>query len=68
VKWEPPNKPDGYQYSECRRYSVCKVDWFSVPYFEAWRTRDHRDGPHLVATRLPTSDAARCAAEEDARE
>lgn len=67
MRWLAPDVRAGYQYSECRRYSVCRIDWYSKPYYEAWRTLDHRDGRECVATGLGTSQAARQAAEDDDR-
>lgn len=58
------------QYSEkssCGAYSVCAIgrDATHAGFWEAWRTRAHVDGPHLIATNLDTLESARRACEED---
>jgi len=62
MKWK---KWDAYSIiSECRRYSVCQIGG-SDGFYEAWRTRQHDDGPHLISTNLPDAQAARRACVED---
>jgi hypothetical protein len=65
MKWARALRSSDYQLSEDGRYSVCRVGNSLGERFEAWRTRAHPDGPHLVATGLITSQAARDAAEGD---
>ena len=66
MKWQKTNASAYAQVSECGRYSVCRIGIAGGQFYEAWRTRQHEDGPHLVDTNLPTSQAAREAAEQDA--
>ena len=67
MNWTPATAADWYQLTDCGRYSVARIGMKSGTFFEAWRTRKHLDGPHLISTNLPTSQAARDAAEEDDR-
>ena len=68
VNWQKV-PPSAYaQVSECGRFSVCRIGFGDGHRFEAWRTRAHPDGPHLIATNLPTSQAARDAAGKDDRD
>ena len=50
--------------SDDGRYSVCQIGG-KDGFFEAWRTRKHPDGPHLISTNLATPAAARQACVED---
>ena len=50
--------------SEDGRYSVCQIGG-SEGFYEAWRTRKHEDGPHLISTNLPDAQEARKACLED---
>jgi hypothetical protein len=68
VKWQPARATDYAQLSADGRYSVARIGWAAGQFYEAWRTRAHADGPHCVSTNLPTSQAARDAAEEDDRD
>ena len=68
MNWQPTPATAYAQLSECGRFSVCRIGFGDGHFFEAWRTRSHEDGPHLIATNLPTSQAARDAAEEDDRD
>ena len=47
--------------SDDARYSVCQIG----TKFEAWRTRAHAEGPHLISTNLESAEAARAACEAD---
>jgi hypothetical protein len=67
MNWKPATSADWHQLSGCGRYSVARIGCKSGQFFESWRTRKHEDGPHLISTNLPTSQAAREAAEEDDR-
>ena len=66
--WRPTSATAYAQLSADGRYSVTRIGFSGGQFFEAWRTRSHADGPHLIATNLPTSQAARETAEEDDRE
>jgi hypothetical protein len=68
MNWRPTPATANAQVSEDGRYSVCRIAIRDRVMFEAWRTRSHVDGPHCVSTNLPTSQAARDAAEEDDRD
>ena len=62
-------KPTAYaQLSSCERYSVAKIGFNGGAMYEAWRTRQHPEGPHLVSTNLQTADDARTVCEEDSLE
>jgi hypothetical protein len=50
--------------SDDGRYSVCQIGG-KDGFFEAWRTRKHEDGPHLISTNLPDAQAARKACVDD---
>ena len=65
MNWRKTGALEYAQVSECGRYSVCRIGIADGQFYEAWRTRKHEDGPHLIATNLPTSQAAREVAEED---
>jgi hypothetical protein len=59
MKWE---KVDKYaQRSKCGCYSVCAVGFETgrAGFFEAWQTRKHPEGSHLIATCLPSAEAGR---------
>ena len=45
-------------------YSVCQIGG-KDGFFEAWRTRAHKDGPHLISTNLANAQEARRACAED---
>ena len=69
MKWG--KKLDKYaQKSSCGRYSVCAIgfDTGRAGFFEAWRTRAHAEGPHLISTNLKTADQARRMCEADAND
>ena len=68
MNWRDATAAAWHQTSEDGRYSVCRIVLRSGAMFEAWRTRAHEDGPHLISTNLPTSQAARTVAEEDDRD
>jgi hypothetical protein len=68
VKWQTARATDYAQLSADGRYSVARIRIMGDQFYEAWRTRSHPDGPHMIRTNLPTSQAARDAAEEDDRE
>lgn len=66
MKWRKPKNQSAInaQYAEVSddaRYSVCQIG----TKFEAWRTRVHDEGPHLVMTNIDTRAAARAACEAD---
>lgn len=62
VRWK---KHDDYAIvSDDGRYSICRIG----EAFEVWRTRQHDEGPHLVATNLPDSQEARKLAEADSED
>ena len=70
MKWRPARtgvEPVYAFVSDCGTYSVCKIGINGSAVYEAWRTRAHRDGPHLVATNLDSADLARqiCEADRD---
>ena len=66
MKWI---KHDNYAIkSECGRYSVCKIGFKNGHFYEAWRTRAHKDGPHLIAHNIADAKEARRLAEADDRE
>lgn len=67
MNWRHSTIADWHQLSDCGRYSVCRIGG-PVTFYEAWRTRQHEDGPHLIATNLATSAEARQIAEGDDRE
>ena len=53
-------KPEKYaQVSKCGRYSVAKIGFNGGAFYEAWQTRGHADGPHLIASNLATAEEAR---------
>jgi hypothetical protein len=56
--------------SECGRYAICAIGFEGNAggFFEAWRSRKHADGVHLVATNLKTAAEAREMCEQDSRE
>lgn len=59
MKWE---RVDKYaQRSKCGRYSVCAIGFDNghTGFFESWQTRAHEEGPHLIATNLPSAEDAR---------
>lgn len=59
-------KHDAYAIvSECGRYSICSIGYNGGRAFEAWRTRAHAEGPHLISTNLESAEAARAACEAD---
>lgn len=68
MKWNPTGLAAYSQLSLCGRYSVCRIGNGPGMFYELWRTRAHEDGPHLVATNLPDSDAARAMADADQEE
>lgn len=68
MKWEQASAKHYAQLSADGRYSVARIGFNGGQCFEAWRTRAHAEGPHLIATNLPTSQAARDTAEEDDRD
>jgi hypothetical protein len=64
MKWE---KVDRYaQRSKCCRYSVCAIGFDNGHrgFYESWVTRSHPEGPHLIATNLPSAEEARRLCEE----
>lgn len=63
MKWQPPARYA--QVSEDGRYSVCRIGIGDGQFIEAWRTRKHPDGPHLVSTNMKTAQDARTACEAD---
>jgi hypothetical protein len=65
VNWQQPNGREGFQLSECGGFSVCRIGPEGSRFYEAWRTRAHPEGPHLIATNLPSADEARRIAGED---
>ena len=73
MKWHP-RKPGAWaQVTQDARYSVCaiayqKSDGTPRHFYEAWRTRSHADGPHLIATNLASAEHARELCEEDDRD
>jgi hypothetical protein len=52
-------RSDYAQVSDCGSYSVAKVRTDDKPFYEAWRTRQHPDGPGMIQTGLPTAEFAR---------
>lgn len=54
-------KHDKYsQFSECGRYSVCAIGLGDQRYvYEAWQTRAHPSGPHLIASNIASAAEAR---------
>ena len=64
MNWQKPTRYA--QVSTCGRYSVAKIGFNGGACYEAWRTRAHDEGPHLVSHNLTTADAARQACEDDA--
>lgn len=66
MKWV---KHDGYAIvSDDGCYSIAKIGGKGGQCYEVWRTRAHKEGPHLVAHNVATSAQARKLAEADARE
>jgi hypothetical protein len=63
MRW---NDRDKYaQTSKCGRYSVCAIGYAKGTWFyEAWQTRAHDEGAHLIATNLPSAEEARRLVEE----
>lgn len=54
-----------YQKSHDGRYSVCAIGYAQGEWFyESWATRAHPEGPHLIATNLPSAEEARRLCEE----
>ena len=65
MKW---TRKDKYaEVSDCGRYSVAAYGIGEGYRFEAWRTRAHKDGPHLIAANV-TAEEARQHCEDDDRE
>jgi chromosomal replication initiation ATPase DnaA len=61
------HKPTAYaQRSMCECYSVAKVGTGKGHVYEAWRSRAHPHGPHLIAVNLPSAAAAKAVCEQDA--
>jgi hypothetical protein len=56
------------QKSKCGEYSVCAIDVGKGFRYEAWRTRAHKEGPHLISTNLSSAAAAREACQQDAND
>jgi hypothetical protein len=54
------------QKSKCGEYSVCAIDMGKGHFYEAWRTRAHKEGPHLISTNLASAAEARQACKGDA--
>jgi len=54
------------QKSTCGEYSVCAIGVGKGHFYEAWRTRSHKEGPHLISTNLASAAEARQACEGDA--
>lgn len=66
MNWRAPG--DRYsRLTEDGRYSVCAVGFEGRYTWEAWRTRSHPDGAHMIATGLRTEAAAMRICEEDDR-
>jgi hypothetical protein len=63
MQWGKPTQH--FQLSEDGDYSVAKVWTGGEPLYEAWRTQKHRDGRHLVKTRLRSAQEARDECEKD---
>ena len=64
MRWDDRDKYA--QKSRDGRYSVCAIGYAQGQWFyEAWRSRAHEEGVHLVSTNLPTAEAARAACEAD---
>lgn len=62
MKWK---RKDKYaEVSECGCYSVCAIGGEKGWAFEAYRTRQHPEGPHLVIHNVTAQDA-RAACEAD---
>ena len=66
MNWQPPARYA--QVSEDGRYSICRVGIGDEQFVEAWRTRKHQEGPHLVSTNLKSAQDARNACEADDQE
>ena len=69
MKWAKPKPGPGCaeayaQLSACGRYSVAKIGFVGGAFYESWQTRKHAEGPHLIATNLPTAAEARRLCEE----
>lgn len=66
MKWQRKSK--FAEQSDTAMYSVCAIAFGSPGggFFEAWRTRRHPEGPHLIATNLKTASEARKLCIEDA--
>jgi hypothetical protein len=64
------NEKDQYaQTSKDGCYSVCAIGYAQGKWFyEAWATRAHEDGSHLISTNLPTAAEARAMCEADAND
>ena len=56
------------QKSKCGEYSVCAIDMGKGHFYEAWRTRAHKDGPLLISTNLKSAAEARAMCEADAND
>jgi hypothetical protein len=65
MNWLPGDRY--HQKSDDGRYTVAKYSIKGPVRYEAWRSRLHDGGPHLLASNLPTADEARRLCEEDAR-
>ena len=63
MNWQKPTR--FAQLSEDGRYSVAKIGNEVGHFYEAYRTRQHVDGPHLISTCLKTPDEARAQCEAD---
>jgi len=57
LNWKRPTKYA--QVTEDESFSVCIIRTEDQPFYEAWRTRYHPDGPGLIQTGLPTAQVAR---------
>jgi hypothetical protein len=63
MRWN--DRDQYYQKSSDGRYSVCAIGYAQGEWFyEAWQTRAHEEGPHLIATNLPSAEEARRLCEE----
>ena len=54
------------ELSTCETYSVCTIRTEDGHFYEAWKTRQHPDGPGCIQTGLPTADFAKRLCAEDA--
>lgn len=64
MNWQDPSKYA--QVSTDGAYSICAIRTEGGPFYEAWRTRQHPEGPGMIQTGIQTAEFARKLCEEAA--